>query len=788
MPLRRITLALGSIAVGIAVQASCTEEVLSPSPRPAAEARFELSGDLPRLLDVPFPSDIYLDDDGTIIDSLPGLEDVIPNQSETLAVALGRLNGFGLISGAMFRVDSTREKDESGAPAPALVDEASLPASASDCLVPTSSVLIVELETGALVPCRAAYQDDRPNGSISRPVLAVLPARGVILAEGRRYAAVLTRNLIAGGEAIAPSDTFRRIRGGARDTEMEAFYADAIDEIVRGVTGLAREDIVAVAPFTTQRVTKELTDLRALVDEFPPPQILWDEASVAPMFPAFFTRDPFPGATATLDEWLGTPDDLPDGRDDPAVDQPNGHAHDAIAAIATGVFEAPNFLLYRDGYTNPEHKTFARGQSGEIVQNAAAPTAKIWVTIAIPDRPMPPEGYPVVVVQHGLQGERSFLLSLANTFAHEGWVSVAIEADTFGARSATPSFHTDIKSRFAWSATSGYAGPDGLVDLNANALHLFGEMINFGATSAQFRQSAVDFGTLANVLANPEIDLGPLAALQPGLKLDAERLVYVADSFGSVLGTLVAAIDPRYRAMVLNVGGGGILTELASNGPLLAGFIGTLGGLTFGLTRDRLNWKHPLVNLVQPVLDAADPLSYADALVRNPVTVDSIGGPKSIVYIEVLWDELIANSGTEALAVAAGIPFAGPSTGPMSELSLEEVAPQGGVVRGAPSPDHTVVVVQASPASHGVNLYAREGFRLYAAPFVVTEGTGFDALPESITINQPYLGLQDMVVQFFAGSFAGEVPAVGGFPVPVRDFDQDGVPDASDPAPLDPAN
>jgi hypothetical protein len=44
-----------------------------------------------------------------------------------------------------------------------------------------------------------------------------------------------------------------------------------------------------------------------------------------------------------------------------------------------------------------------------------------------------------------------------------------------------------------------------------------------------------------------------------------------------------------------------------------------------------------------------------------------------------------------------------------------------------------------------------------------------------------------MVVQFFATSFAGEVPAVGGFPVPVRDFDQDGVPDASDPAPLDPA-
>lgn len=788
MSFRRLVPAIGAITAAVTAAASCSEERVAPVPGPASEVRFEVpAAGLPLFLDVPFPSDAYLDPDGTVTNDIPGLEAFVPSSSGTLEVALGRLNGFGLTSGALFRVDSRTETDESGAPAAAAVDAGSLPEGPEGCLTPTSSVLLVALDTGALLPCRAAYQDDRPNGSLSRPVLAVLPARGVVLEEGTRYAALVTTHLTASGQPVAPSQSFREVVAGARDTAVTSLYGGAVDEVVANVPGLSAQDIVAIAPFTTQRVTHELEDLRALVDTFAAPQILWDEPSVSPMFPAVFTKDEQPFATATLGDWLGTPDKLANGRDDPAVDQANGHAHDAILAIATGVFEAPNFLLYRSGYTDPEHKNFARGASGEIVVNPDAPTAKIWVTIAVPDRPMPAGGYPVVVIQHGLQGDRSFLLALANTFAHEGWLSVAIEADTFGARSATPSFHTDDKARFGWSETSGYAGPDGLVDQNANALALFGEMINFGATSAQFRQSVVDFGTLANVLSNPALDLGPLALAKPGLSLDATKLVYIGDSFGSVLGSLVAAVDPRYRAMVLNVGGGGILVELASNAPMLAGLIGPLGGITFGLTRDRLNWKHPLVNLLQPVLDAADPLSYAGALVRDPVMVEPIGAPKSVVYIEALWDELVANEGTEALGVAVGIPLAGPSTGPIGGVVLEEIAAAAGGLRGVPAAGHTVLIVQASPATHGSDLYSRRGSRRFAAPFVPEEGDPFTALPQPIEIEQPYLGLQSMVVGFFASSFAGDVPVVAGFPAPVRDFDQDGVPDASDPHPLDPS-
>lgn len=772
---------------------SCGDEA-QPAVAAAPEVRFELHEGVPAFLEVPFPSDLYLQPDGTIVDTLVGLDTFIPSASQTIMTALGELRGFGRSSGVMFRIDRPDETDPTaGGPAPAIVDQSSLPATPEDCQLASASVMLVDLEApagSALLGCRAGYFDNRPNGSSVPPVLVVLPARGTVLAEGHRYAAVLTTSLTAdGGRALRAGTTFASVRDGERRTKAsEQLYGAAVDAVLEKVPSLEVSRVVGVSPFTTQRTTSELFELRERIGDLAPPVVRWDESSVQPMYPGFFSRDPSPDATATLDEWLGSPGKLADGGDDPAFDQANGAGHDAILAIATGVFEAPNFLRERpEGYADSAHRTFARDEAGVVIADAEHPTSKIWLTIAVPDAPMPADGYPIVVLQHGLQGDRSFLLTLANVYAQEGWATVAIEAVTFGARSAQGSFHTDNISRHAWSATTGhYAGPDGFVDVNANPLDLFGGMVSFGATRDQFRQSVLDIGTLAELLRDPAIDLGPLATLHPGLKLDGERLAYVGDSFGAVLGTVVAAVDPRYRAMVLNVGGGGILVELVSNAPLLASVIGTLGGLTFGLTHDRLDWQSPLVSLLQPILDAADPLSYADYLVRDALLVEPTGSPKSIVYVEVLWDELMANEGTEALAHAAGIPLAAPSVGPLSDVQLADAAPKGGVIRGVPTSGHTVVMVQAGPATHGSNLYGARGLKKYAVPFSRDDNNQFAELAEPIEVAQPYLGLQAMTVGFIRTAFDGEVPAVGAFPQPALDFDGDGLLDEDDPEPLDP--
>src|SRR4029078_1861689 len=124
----------------------------------------------------------------------------------------------------------------------------------------------------------------------------------------------------------------------------------------------------------------------------------------------------------------------------------------------------------------------------------------------------------------------------------------------------------------------------------------------------QLRQSATDLGTLADMLADPALDLGPLTAAGPGAKLDGARLGHIGDSFGAVTGALVAAIDPRIHAFVLNVGGGGVMTEIVSNSPPLAPVINVAGGLTYGFSKDRLDASHPVYSVIQSILEPADPL------------------------------------------------------------------------------------------------------------------------------------------------------------------------------------
>jgi hypothetical protein len=520
------------LAVSALVGCGGTAEPIPVAKPPEVVARFELgAGALPLFLDVPYPSDVYLDPDGSIVDALPGLDAYLPQNAATIEAALGAQHGFGVNGSAVFRVDHA-----AGGDAP-VVDDASLPADEAASVADGSAVFLIDLDAvdpaAARVPCRVAFHDDRPYGSDRPPVLAVLPARGVVLAEGHRHAAVLTTRVTAGGKALGASEAFRAIRDGeARGSALEKLYGGAVDEVAARVAPLAdRKAIAGLTVFTTSATAGELVSMRATVAKLPPATLSWDPAKVAPMFAALFASAPAPGYTATFDDWLGTPATLPGGGDDPARDQGAGAAHDALAAMGTAVFDAPNFLLDRPkGYGDPTHANVARDGAGAPAINPDKPTAKIWVTLALPKGAMPAKGFPLVILQHGLQGDRSFILSLANTFARQGWATAAIESVTFGARSAVPSDTVDKVSNFPWSAKAKYAGPDGFVDTSASAISFFGAFFDFGAPRDQLRQSVVDVGALADALSSPALDLGPLVAAVPGARLDTSRIGFVGDS------------------------------------------------------------------------------------------------------------------------------------------------------------------------------------------------------------------------------------------------------------------
>jgi dienelactone hydrolase len=758
------------------------------------EARFSLpDSDAPDFLAVPFPSDLYKDAKGHI-GAIPNLASYVLSGSSFVNAGLGQLDGFGTTAGAIFAVDDhTKEKA-----APAALDAATLPATEADTTSATATVMLVDLEAAsaatALVPARAEYHSDAPNGATTPPLLVIYPARGVVLAEKHRYAAVLTTGVHAkDGTPVSPSARFAAVRDGERRASPgEKLYGEAVDKIATLVPALAdKSAIAAVAVYTTHGMGHELADLRAAFTKQAPPALDWKAASLAPMGAGLFANAPLAGFAATLDAWLGAPATLPDMTDDPADDQATGRAHDALAAVGTAVYNAPNLLIESAmTFNDPAHHTFSRDASGKPVVNPLKATSKIWMTIALPKGPVPPAGFPTVIVQHGINGDRSLVLSVANTFAKQGWATVGIETVTFGARASSPENIVDKKSVFPWSTGGAYAGPDGFVDLPAGATEFFGGLRSIGAVRDHMRQSVLDLGSVVDVVRNPALDLGPLLTAVPGAKLDASRVAFLGDSLGGMMGAMLAAVDPHVKTFVLNVAGGGLLLELGSSSPNIAASLSQAGAINFGFSNARFAPSHPLLQLLQHIVDPGDPLLYARNIITSPLTINGAKNPpKDVIQIEVLWDETVSNPSNEALARAAGFPLAEPNVGSMAQTPLGTAPSAGGVISGVPMAGTTAALIQAGPATHSSDLFSAKGLHHFKHPYArFDQLIPFPVLSNTFQVNQPYLALQAMMTGFFAGAFAGGgPPVIKGFPAPVLDFDGDSFPDDKDAAPEDPA-
>ena len=230
-----------------------------------------------------------------------------------------------------------------------------------------------------------------------------------------------------------------------KEGALGALYGAAYDKVMSVIGGALAADkaeIVALAPYTTQKVTAELYAVRDSLEATPAPTLSWDAQAVLPMTPARFAQKNAgvlpAGFTASLDDWLGVvaaAAKLPDGSDDPDDSLPV-RAHDKIAAIGTAVFNATELPPRPRRKVRRSRARHVRARRRRRSPCAApeAPTAKIWVTFAVPTAPMPAAGYPTVIVQHGLNGSRDYLLALANHIASKGWMAVAIDSVTFGAR------------------------------------------------------------------------------------------------------------------------------------------------------------------------------------------------------------------------------------------------------------------------------------------------------------------------------------------------------------------
>jgi hypothetical protein len=279
---------------------------------------------------------------------------------------------------------------------------------------------------------------------------------------------------------------------------------------------------------------------------------------------------------------------------------------------------------------------------------------------------------------------------------------------------------------------------------------------------------------------DPGLDLSALARNGRVPRFDVRHIAYLGESFGTVVGTLLAAIEPDIDLFVLDVPGGGILDLLLPGSPAIGGPALPIIDALYR-PQGKLDRFSPMIGLMQAVLDGGDPLSYARHITRDRFAVAGAPlAPRSIVCLEVVGDEVLSNTGTDALVRGLGVS----ALEPHLELApgVPEIAsPAAGNLDG-----QTAILVQYAPATHGANWSSEHGELRFLPGFPAAGDDPFPLLPAPITIDNPIYATFDQVFELLATHQAGAAPLVRSTAPPVHDFDGDGTPDAADPAPLDP--
>lgn len=707
---------------------------------PSTTVKMIVSDAPPAYGDTPFPTDALRD--GDHLGLVTGLDSMIASHIDLVASHVAALDGFGLRPVIEFFVDGD-------------FDPATLPATTTAL---TDPLAVVDPATGEVIAMDWRYDADRAS-IVGAPVL------GAQLREGTPYAAVITTDLVGRAPAL---DALATAAPARWQSTADATAALATMPALAG-------RIAGVAAFTTEHATAPLALARAV--EIDPAQV--PAPTLAFADPAIIFK-----GKARLDALLGVATRATDG---PRAglerwgnDNPTGIAHDHVGVIATGTMTIARFRADDTGTDGPEDESFQLDPETGAPRVIAVDT--IPVTFALPAAAPPADGYPLIVLGHGLGGSRQHLLAFAEPLCSQGYALAIIDMAGHGSRFDPTDNHNNLADQIGDDFTGDPALRDGLGDFTGavTQLDFFEKFLNVTALRDGIRQSALDIARLTDLLRRPDLDLSALARNGHTPTLDTRHVAYLGESFGTVVGTLLAAIEQDIDLYVLDVPGGGILDLLLPGSPAIGGpalpVIEALYRPRGGI--DRFS---PMIGLMQAVLDGGDPLAYARHITRDRFTIaGETLGPRSVVCLEVVGDEVLSNTGTSALAIGLGVSALAP------HLEIPPGMPEVASPASANLDGQTAILVQYSPATHGANWSSEHGELHFMPGFPVAGLDPFPQLPAPITIDNPIYATFDQVYDLLASHQAGAAPVVRSTLAPVHDFDDDGTPDADDPAPLDP--
>jgi hypothetical protein len=689
---------------------------------------------------LPYPNDLYFDQgqpgdgDGTLLNAGASIglgAAVITANTGSLEDALDLVDGFGTTSAVYFFLDGP-------------IDTASLPA--SPVLAPSLSdpVFCADAATATPIPIAIKFDVDTriPN------LLAVLPLAGRPLAPETTYTCVVRRSVTGGGQPVEPAADWVSVRDGtSANADADAIHDPMVAAL--GAAGVPAADIAGMTVFTTQATTRDIEAIRATVltglpvptaDLASRPELIFDTPAE---LQALLGRTPSALKTIATG-YFGTAQFQ--------TADPNG-----TGALAD--FPAPPDFVTCPIPCETTDERFTRDPGGTPI---VLGTTQIPFTIVIPDGTPPLGGWPVIIQQHGLGGQRDTVVQFAEADAGAGFASIGIDAAAHGYRlfGCTPAASC---SQDTANNLGGTASPDGFADgtlfgfsvgFLATNLGFFQGFHNFLGIRDNFRQTYADLMSLVRLLHGHSID----AAL--GVPIDDTRIFYMGHSLGGLMGAGFVPMEPDLQASVLNATGGGLANQLFLNSSIGAG-AQSLVNSVLGL--DPANpWDQFALppNLVQSIIDPGDALNSARRIL-GPV----LGGPRNVIQIEDWGDQVVPNQANEALAAAAGLPIFDPYVQNLHQsplvLAIANPGTPGSLFANAAGGLATAALVQNGPATHAASLGDVPGTLTYVPEFGHLEdflltGRAFPELERGV--NVPNADMLDEVLAWFSDVVANGPP------------------------------
>jgi hypothetical protein len=602
----RLDLALASaVALGALCAAALSSCGGTPEPsygQPGTRMQFDLDADLTGAAGsagfyaLPFPSDLRL---------LPsGKQDwrafAIPTGKtlvETFKTIAQERTGFSVLPVAWFRFTAALAQ-VSSQPIPAGLDQAAF---------------LVDVDArsprrGQLFPLWAHTPPE--DDYVDKNVLALAPRPGAVLSPNRTYAFVVRRSFNdAAGKPLGVPAELDQLRRGIKPAGALGAAALANYQPLWDTLALLKVDATQVAAATVFTTGDAVAEFAALTD-----QVLQRDAT-------------------TLSGL--------------ALDAAASTSNDRVCKLKANI-DQPQFQAGKPPFNSDG--LFVNGGDGLPVQQRME---TVPVVITLPRKPMPANGYPLVLYVHGSGGVSYDVLDKGP--------SKVLDHPLPGLGPAWVHAQNGV-------AAAGSALPVNPERLPGAADTAYLNLGNPAALRDTFRQGVIEQRQLLRALLALRIDPallagcgGTLPTLPSGatvFKFDGDKVIGQGQSMGGMYTNLVSAVEPKIKIAV-PTGAGGYwtwfitVTQLYGEQPALSNAV---AGLVHAATP--LTFFHPVLAMMQAAWEPNDPFVAMPRLARRPLA----GHPVRSIYEPVgrgdqyfpieLYDAVALNYGHQEAGVA----------------------------------------------------------------------------------------------------------------------------------------